>query len=177
MRLKDKIAIVTGGGSGFGEGIVRKFVAEGARVVVADRDQVAAERVAGALGGKAIAAVADISTESGLRPLRKSPSGFRRTRYNINKPESVNAATARNGTYDCSTNSQRQMKSTITAPRPRAQESSEIGVAQCSLMARQSATELHGQCIEGGPTAREPGVEMRGSNRVNAINPSPRKTS
>ena len=28
MRLKDKIAIVTGGGSGFGEGIVRKFVAE-----------------------------------------------------------------------------------------------------------------------------------------------------
>ena len=38
MRLKDKIAIVTGGGSGFGEGIVRKFVAEGARVVVADRD-------------------------------------------------------------------------------------------------------------------------------------------
>ena len=66
MRLKDKIAIVTGGGSGFGEGIVRKFVAEGARVVVADRDQAAAERVAGAFGGKAIAAVADISTESGF---------------------------------------------------------------------------------------------------------------
>ena len=66
MRLKDKIAIVTGGGSGFGEGIVRKFVAEGARVVVADRDQAAAERVAGAFDGKAIAAVADIATESGF---------------------------------------------------------------------------------------------------------------
>ena len=66
MRLKDKIAIVTGGGSGFGEGIVRKFVTEGARVVVADRDQAAAERVAGAFDGKAIAAVADISNESGF---------------------------------------------------------------------------------------------------------------
>ena len=66
MRLKNKIAIVTGGGSGFGEGIVRKFVTEGARVVVADRDQAAAERVAGAFDGKAIAAVADISNESGF---------------------------------------------------------------------------------------------------------------
>lgn len=66
MRLKDKIAIVTGGGSGFGEGIVRKFVAEGARVVIADRDEVAAARVADALPGKTIAAVADISNESGF---------------------------------------------------------------------------------------------------------------
>jgi len=66
MRLKDKIAIVTGGGSGFGEGIVGKFVAEGARVVVADRDRAAAERVVGAYGGKAIAAVADISSEAGF---------------------------------------------------------------------------------------------------------------
>jgi 3-oxoacyl-[acyl-carrier protein] reductase len=66
MRLKDKIAIVTGGGSGFGEGIVRKFAAEGARVVVADRDEAAAERVASSLRGQATAAVADISTESGF---------------------------------------------------------------------------------------------------------------
>ena len=36
MRLQDKIAIVTGAGSGFGAGIARKFAAEGARVVVAD---------------------------------------------------------------------------------------------------------------------------------------------
>ena len=36
MRLKHKVAIVTGGGSGFGAGICRKFVAEGAQVVVAD---------------------------------------------------------------------------------------------------------------------------------------------
>ena len=44
MKLQNKIAIVTGGGSGFGEGIVRKFVTEGAKVIVADRDAKAAER-------------------------------------------------------------------------------------------------------------------------------------
>jgi 3-oxoacyl-[acyl-carrier protein] reductase len=36
MRLKDRIAIVTGGASGFGAGIVRKFHDEGAQVVIAD---------------------------------------------------------------------------------------------------------------------------------------------
>ena len=46
MRLAGKIAIVTGAASGFGEGIARKFVAEGARVVVADRDGDGARRVA-----------------------------------------------------------------------------------------------------------------------------------
>ena len=54
MRLQGKAAIVTGGGSGFGEGIVRKFVAEGARVIVADRDAAAAKRVAGATGSLAL---------------------------------------------------------------------------------------------------------------------------
>ena len=66
MRLKGKRAIVTGGGSGFGEGIVRKFVVEGARVIVADRDQAAAERVARSLPDRAVAVVADISTEAGF---------------------------------------------------------------------------------------------------------------
>lgn len=54
MRLQGKAAIVTGGGSGFGEGIVRKFVAEGAKVIVADRDAAAAQRVAGATGALAL---------------------------------------------------------------------------------------------------------------------------
>jgi 3-oxoacyl-[acyl-carrier protein] reductase len=54
MRLQGKVAIVTGGGSGFGEGIVRKFVAEGARVLVADRDEAGAQRVAAATGATPI---------------------------------------------------------------------------------------------------------------------------
>ena len=51
MRLAGKIAIVTGAASGFGEGIARKFIAEGARVVVADRDGDGAFRVADAPKG------------------------------------------------------------------------------------------------------------------------------
>ena len=51
MRLNGKTAIVTGGGSGFGAGIVRKFAAEGARVTVADINADAAQAVASETGG------------------------------------------------------------------------------------------------------------------------------
>ena len=61
MRLKDKVALVTGGGSGFGEGICAKFVAEGAKVLVVDRNLEAAQRVATALGPQAVAHLADVS--------------------------------------------------------------------------------------------------------------------
>jgi 3-oxoacyl-[acyl-carrier protein] reductase len=56
MRLLGKRAIVTGGGSGFGEGIVTKFRAEGAQVLVADRDEASARRVAEATGSQWIRA-------------------------------------------------------------------------------------------------------------------------
>jgi 3-oxoacyl-[acyl-carrier protein] reductase len=64
MRLNGKVAIVTGGGSGFGEGIVRKFVAEGAKVVVADLNAKAAESVAASLGGNAKALRADVTVKA-----------------------------------------------------------------------------------------------------------------
>lgn len=51
MRLRDKTAIVTGGASGFGRGIVEKFAAEGARVLVADINETGAAEVAKAVGG------------------------------------------------------------------------------------------------------------------------------
>ncbi len=61
MRLEGKVAIVTGGGSGFGEGIATKFVAEGAKVLIADRDAAGGERVATALGASARALRVDVA--------------------------------------------------------------------------------------------------------------------
>jgi 3-oxoacyl-[acyl-carrier protein] reductase len=69
MRLEGKIAIVTGGGSGFGEGIARKFVAEGARVLIADRDPAGGERVADALGANARSLKVDVSNAADVKAM------------------------------------------------------------------------------------------------------------
>ncbi|WP_431823414.1 SDR family oxidoreductase [Burkholderia sp. F1] len=64
MRLSGKTAIVTGAGSGFGEGIAKTYAREGANVVVNDLNGPAAERVASEIvlaGGKAIAVAGDVS--------------------------------------------------------------------------------------------------------------------
>lgn len=58
MRLKGKTAIVTGGAQGFGAGIVRKFAAEGARVMVADINGDGAQVLADEVGG--IACTVDV---------------------------------------------------------------------------------------------------------------------
>lgn len=60
-QLDNKIAIVTGAASGFGEGIARAYVAEGARVVLADLNLEAAEEIADELGGSAFAQVCDVA--------------------------------------------------------------------------------------------------------------------
>jgi NAD(P)-dependent dehydrogenase (short-subunit alcohol dehydrogenase family) len=62
MKLQGKAAVVPGGGSVFGAGIVRKFVAEGARVVVADLNLDAAQTVAAAAGDAACAVRADVAS-------------------------------------------------------------------------------------------------------------------
>jgi 3-oxoacyl-[acyl-carrier protein] reductase len=61
MQLRDKVAIVTGGGLGFGEGIAKRYAAEGAKVLVADIDGGRAERVAGEIGSAARASIADVA--------------------------------------------------------------------------------------------------------------------
>ena len=61
MRLKDKIAIVTGAASGFGRGIAELFAAEGAKVVIADLNGDGATDVAREIGGNAIACRCDVT--------------------------------------------------------------------------------------------------------------------
>jgi 3-oxoacyl-[acyl-carrier protein] reductase len=61
MRLSNKIALITGAASGFGEGIARTFAREGAKVAVVDIDEAAATRVAVEIGGGGLAIRADVS--------------------------------------------------------------------------------------------------------------------
>jgi 3-oxoacyl-[acyl-carrier protein] reductase len=60
-QLHGKVAIVTGAAGGFGEGIARLFVAEGARVLIADLDGDKAQQVAASLGPNAKAVRCDVS--------------------------------------------------------------------------------------------------------------------
>ena len=65
-RLKDKVALVTGGASGIGEGTVRKFVAEGARCVVVDLQIERAQALIEELGDTCLAFAADVASEEGV---------------------------------------------------------------------------------------------------------------
>ena len=72
MRLEGKIAIVTGAGSGFGEGIARRFAGEGASVVVNDVAVANGERVARAIvaaGGAAQFCAGDVSKDADVAQL------------------------------------------------------------------------------------------------------------
>src|SRR5439155_23531987 len=76
MRLAGKSAIVTGGASGFGEGIVRRFVAEGARVVIADVNAQAAQKLADELGDATLAHGVDVSRDAEVAVLAASAQAF-----------------------------------------------------------------------------------------------------
>ena len=53
MRLREKVAVITGAGSGFGESMAKRFAAEGAEVVVADINDDGGERVVSEIGDAA----------------------------------------------------------------------------------------------------------------------------
>ena len=67
MQLEDKVAVVTGAASGFGEAIARRYAAEGARVVVADLNDQTGGRIADEIGGAYIHA--DVSDRGDVRAM------------------------------------------------------------------------------------------------------------
>ena len=69
MRLDGKTAIVTGGASGFGEGIVRKFVTVGARVMIADLNEEGALALTDDLGARTIAQRANVSQDNDVKTM------------------------------------------------------------------------------------------------------------
>jgi 3-oxoacyl-[acyl-carrier protein] reductase len=78
MQLTNKVAVITGGGSGFGEGIATYLAEHGATVVVADINETSAQRVAGAIiatGSRALAVRTDVSQNSSMGELVETVQG------------------------------------------------------------------------------------------------------
>lgn len=75
MKLKDKVAVITGGGSGIGRAIALRFASEGARVVVAELNEETGEETAKAIreqGGEAIAIATDVGNSDSVAALFKA---------------------------------------------------------------------------------------------------------
>jgi 3-oxoacyl-[acyl-carrier protein] reductase len=76
MMLAGKSAIVTGGASGFGAGIVRRFVREGAKVVIADLNGEQAETVAAELGDNAHGLQVDVTDAGDVERMAATATRF-----------------------------------------------------------------------------------------------------
>lgn len=71
MRLKDKLAVVTGGAGGIGRAVAERYVREGARVVIADLLLDQANETAAAIGPKAMAAAVDVSRRQSIEAMAR----------------------------------------------------------------------------------------------------------
>src|SRR6478672_6480634 len=66
MKLKDKVAVITGGAGGIGAAICRRYAAEGARVVVADRSGEQGKTLAAEVGNGAFAVPLDVTSRASI---------------------------------------------------------------------------------------------------------------
>jgi NAD(P)-dependent dehydrogenase (short-subunit alcohol dehydrogenase family) len=102
--LAEKVAIVTGGGSGIGEAVSLELALRGARVVVADINGDGAERVATAIahsGGRATASLVDVSQEQDVRRLvEETAATYGRLDYQFNNAGIAIGGDARDLTLD-----------------------------------------------------------------------------
>ncbi len=69
MRLENKIAVITGGGSGIGRASAKLFAAEGAWVVIAEINEAQAQQVATEIGAHALAIPTDVTNEDSINAL------------------------------------------------------------------------------------------------------------
>jgi NAD(P)-dependent dehydrogenase (short-subunit alcohol dehydrogenase family) len=69
MRLQNKIAVITGGGSGIGRATARLFAREGAQVIVAEINAAQAQQVADEIGANALAIATDVTSEASINAL------------------------------------------------------------------------------------------------------------
>lgn len=69
MRLKDKVAIVTGGASGIGKAMCKALATEGANVVVVDLDEQKGKEAAKEIGGKSISLKADVTSSASMNKM------------------------------------------------------------------------------------------------------------
>jgi NAD(P)-dependent dehydrogenase (short-subunit alcohol dehydrogenase family) len=75
MLLAGKLALITGGGSGIGEGVARAMAENGAPVIVADVNEAGAARVASAIGPNAAHSVLDVSNRAACDALAERVTG------------------------------------------------------------------------------------------------------
>lgn len=71
-QLENRVAIVTGAGSGYGEGIAKLYAKEGAKVVIADINKDSADRVASEIGSAALSLKVDVGNRNDVQNLIKA---------------------------------------------------------------------------------------------------------
>ena len=101
MRLADKVAIITGGGSGIGRGIAVAFARDGARVVIAGRDRKKLDRATKEIGPACIAVEADVISSRDINTLiETSLLTFNRIHVLVNNAAQLFPGTAESHTEE-----------------------------------------------------------------------------